>query len=635
MINVSSEFRELMKTRTNFSQHAEITTFDNAVWILDESDFKLTGNTITDSASTQALPLGVVVGRTIKLSITNNDGRFNEVSFFKAKIRITLSFQLSASVESIDFGTFTVITPEEFGDSITIYAVDDSYLLDSPYYSNYVFPQTASFVFREICSLCNILYESASFRNNDFIIENRPEDGITFRQMVGYIAMLAGGNARFNRFGRLEILTYEFPEFYYSDRDYDGGNFTDWASGDNLDGGNFTGNAGDDADGGGFNPWDAGSTTTGNVIVGNDTHLLDKWINLKMFSEDIVVTGLKTTKTIIDANENEKEVPVMYGSDGYVVTIDNPLIAGKEEAALILIGDVLIGAKIRNFEGDYIAYPLAEFMDKAVIVDRKGTAAATVLTDINFNFFGITTLKNSAAPPVRQSGQYSNSGAQAIIKVKELIKKEQTQRELSVKVLSEALDNSSGLFSTEETQADGSIVTYLHDKPLLSDSQTVIKRTAEAIGISNDGGVNYEFGLFFSGQAVLDVLDAEGINADWIRSGDILVTDPDGNVTFHTSYATGKTFISGEVNVLSTETGYEFGREGLKINKQTSAMSTFINEDGMDVMRYDENVLSANSNGVNAMNLTARKFLTIGKNSRFEDYKSDRTACYFIGIGDV
>lgn len=88
--------------------------------------------------------------------------------------------------------------------------------------------------------------------------------------------------------------------------------------------------------------------------------------------------------------------------------------------------------------------------------------------------------------------------------------------------------------------------------------------------------------------------------------------------------------VENSVNQVVTETGFTFDKDGLTISKTGSEMTTIIDEDGLDVKRGYETVLTADSRGVNAINLTARQYLTIGTRSRFEDYKYDRTACFWI-----
>ena len=90
--------------------------------------------------------------------------------------------------------------------------------------------------------------------------------------------------------------------------------------------------------------------------------------------------------------------------------------------------------------------------------------------------------------------------------------------------------------------------------------------------------------------------------------------------------------IEGEgASRITTSTGFTFNEEGLRVAKSGSEMETAITEDGMTVYKKNKEVLTANNEGVKAIDLHATTYLIIGKNSRFEDYGSNRTACYWIG----
>ena len=82
---------------------------------------------------------------------------------------------------------------------------------------------------------------------------------------------------------------------------------------------------------------------------------------------------------------------------------------------------------------------------------------------------------------------------------------------------------------------------------------------------------------------------------------------------------------------VSTTTGYTFDNTGLTISKDDSEIKTIITEDGMMVYKNDDVVLTANNEGVEATDLHANTYLIIGNNSRFEDYESGRTGCFWIG----
>lgn len=89
--------------------------------------------------------------------------------------------------------------------------------------------------------------------------------------------------------------------------------------------------------------------------------------------------------------------------------------------------------------------------------------------------------------------------------------------------------------------------------------------------------------------------------------------------------------ISNGVNKVETATGFTFDDVGLTVSKSNSEMTTTITEDGMTVYKQNTEVLVANNEGVKAKDLHADTYLIIGNNSRFEDYGSNRTGCFWIG----
>lgn len=503
MINVSNEFWKLMHERTDFKENAEITFQDGTVLELDESVFTTDNNSMTDAAGVNSIPLGVALSRSIQIELQNDDERFSKYDFFGATIRLYLKFELSESVEKIEYGTFTVVSPATYGETVIIVANDDMYKANASYSTNIVFPTQAWEVLQDSCATCGISLSTTEFLNNDFEIQEMPSSDYTHHQIIGYIAMIACGNARINRQGYLEILSYDFS---FLNEDADGGTFNPWTGGYVTDGGTF-------------NPWTEGDVLDGGSFTDKkDYHILYNFKDSpRVDTDDVVITGVQTT---IQPNDNETQTrTVLLGQEGYVLKIENPLIAGNEENALQRIGAVMIDGRMRSFEGDHIAYPIAEFMDKAFVVDRKGNTYGTILTDINFTFFGFTTFKNSAENAVRNASSFGSQGTQAVIKAQQLVKAEKTARELAEQNMTKALVESSGLYFTKEEQDDKSVICYGHNKPTLEESDIVWKFTAGAIGISTDGGQTYSYGLTVSGEFLANVLSVYGINAEWIVAG--------------------------------------------------------------------------------------------------------------------
>ena len=95
-----------------------------------------------------------------------------------------------------------------------------------------------------------------------------------------------------------------------------------------------------------------------------------------------------------------------------------------------------------------------------------------------------------------------------------------------------------------------------------------------------------------------------------------------------------QTAVDNGTTKVETSTGYTFNDDGLTVSKSGSEMTTTITEDGMTVRKDGDTVLTANNEGVTAIDLKATTFLIIGENSRLEDYEKDgnqRTACFWIG----
>ena len=82
---------------------------------------------------------------------------------------------------------------------------------------------------------------------------------------------------------------------------------------------------------------------------------------------------------------------------------------------------------------------------------------------------------------------------------------------------------------------------------------------------------------------------------------------------------------------VTTETGFTFDEAGLQVEKAGSEMKTQITENGMTVYQNSTQVLTADNRGVDAKNLHATTYLMVGGRSRFENYGSDRTGCFWIG----
>lgn len=491
MINVSNAFREKLEAGEPVRMVVDITFPDGTKKTIDE-EIMNGDNGFTDCAESSSFPVGTSICKTLTLNINNYEEQWKEYDFYSAKIHAYL--KINSLAEKIDKGIYTVTTPEQYSDIITITALDDMYKANKAYTSGLKLPQSLINLVRDACETIGIGV-NLTMSHGDIIIRSIP-DNMTFRQLFGYAAMVESANARIDYSGNLQFVKWDFEKTNIPE----------------LKG------------------------------YGNPPTLS---------SDDIVITGIKVTNGQSN-DDTDTDYSGMYGKEGYVLELENELIdADQLQTVANIIGEQIVGARFRNLDGDLIYNPLVEFGDMVHTYDRLGNKYLTPLTDVSGNVGGLTTVKTQADDPIRGSSDYYSEGTKAIVAARQMVKKETSAREEAVKRLEQKISdtNASGMFCTDVKQEDGSTIRYLHDKPTLKESSNVIKVTSEAIGISNDGGKTYPYGITLDGETITRLLYAEGINADYINAGTILVKDKDKNVLFEADMDAGSVYISGNVQI--------------------------------------------------------------------------------------
>lgn len=531
MINVSDTFKQKLQDGERVWQEVEITFPDGTVKTV-KNEIMGENCTFSDCAESSSFPIGCVVCKSMTLELDNTSDQWKDCYFYMAKVHAYLKMQIDAdTIETIDKGIYTVTTPEQYGEILNLTALDDMYKTNATYISHLVLPQSIETLVRDACETLGIPSE-VSMAHGNLIVSEIPEN-MTFRQLFGWAAMLETANARLDSRGYLRFIRWDFSnvqEDYNAVVDADG-NVT-FKGGASIDSESFispTGNWTIDSD---------GFLTLIESVADTSEKLKDFFTSPTVSSDDIVITGIK-----LKNRENE----AMYGITGYVLELENDLVADSDlDTVAAQIGDSIIGAKFRNMSGELAYNPLIEFGDMAYTYDRKWNRYITPLTDVSCFVNGKTTVKTQADDPIRGQSKFQSESTKAIVEARRLVKKEQSAREKAVKKLEETLKNSSGLYETSVAQEDGSTITYLHDKPTLAESKNVIKFTAEAIGVSNDGGKTYPYGFFLTGDLIAKILYAHGINADYIDTGALTVRDSDGNIIFQVDMDTKKLIISGD-----------------------------------------------------------------------------------------
>lgn len=571
MINVSNAFRERLEAGEPVRMVVDITFPDGTKKTINK-DIMNGDNGFSDCADSSSFPVGVTVCKTLTLSINNDQEQWKNYNFYGAKIHAYLKLQTSYAapesvstlldesynpildstgdpiiatqaatkdiIETIDKGVYTVTTPEQYSDIINVTALDDMYKANKTYTSGLKLPQSLINLVRDACKTVGIGM-NLTMDHGDIIIRSVP-DSMTFRQLFGYAAMVESANARIDYSGNLQFVKWDFGKME-----------SDNAATVDTDGFVHFGDANPSIDTDGFVSLPGWTINAEGFLAltsgpGSDVQRLMAYANPPaLSSDDIVITGIKVMNGQSNDDANT-DYSGMYGEEGYVLELENELIDTDQlQTVANIIGEQIVGARFRNLEGDLVYNPLVEFGDMVYTYDRLGNKYLTPLTDVSGNVGGLTTVKTQADDPIRGSSDFYGNSTKAIVAARQMVRKETSAREEAIRRLAETLNSSSGLYMTQEPQQDGSIIYYMHNKPTIAESNIIWKLTAEAFAVSIDGGKTYPYGFAVTGELITRLLYAEGINADYINAGTLVVRDKSGNAIFEADMDTGSVTLDG------------------------------------------------------------------------------------------
>lgn len=533
MKNVSNQFRnELFNGNRNFIKSADIKLKDETVLHVDNSKLWQNGLKIEDSVSnSSSFDIGSAIIGQLTVTLNNIYDEYSNYDFTNAEIsNIKVGLKLpDDTIESLSYGIYTVNETKYNGSFITLTAYDNLYKFDVSYSkSTLSYPATLGEIVRDACSVCNVQLGTASFDNDDFLVNERPsDDSITFRNVLLWVAQISCKFLKVDAYGKL-LLSWYNTGIFESIKIISGGKFRPWETDVAYDGGSFS-------------PWTEGDITIdgGNFSDGN-FHNIYNWSSFpNITTDDVIITGIKVTDEV-ETDDGKEEVTYQSGEEGYILSIeDNKLIQGKGEIVCNYLGEKLIGLTFRPFSGNCLSDPTVEAGDLAIISDRKGNSYKTFITSNTFQPGNFQSLSCNAETPLRNSVSRFSKLTQALVDNRKEIQKQKTEWQKAMEDLSNRINNSSGLYMTSEEQPDGSSIYYMHDKPTLEESMIVWKMTAEAVAVSTDGGKTYNAGLTVDGTLIAKIMNTIGINFDWGVGGSLVIKDENNVETLYVDAKTG------------------------------------------------------------------------------------------------
>lgn len=585
MRNLSSKWKEKVKNGMDvqYLKYADITLTDGTVLNLTSANLWQNGMEFEDSVSNDSsFDIGSAIINVLNLSINNFDGEYSDYDFEGAEVICYVGLQIenedtselldsageqildstgdtiivhkNAVIEKTRICTVTVIEqPEDETVTIDLTCEDNMRKFDRNYSdSKLKYPATRGQIVRDACEVCGVTLQTTSFDRDDYIVQNRPNDeALTFRQVLQWVAQIGCQWMRCDEYGRLCVNWYGFVNEEELTVDELGVLKTQDGSNVNL---NFSNSDGAlSADNGTLLENDGILRLFATDEKGNISEI-ETTYGFTPHHTDVVITGVKVTEYSESSSDNPQTY--MVGTEGYVLGISgNKLIrVGDGQTIASMIAEKCVGMRFRPFESECPTDVALEAGDSLIIVDRNGKIYTSLLTT--------TTLKpgsgqkiacNAKSAAKNSSTQYSQA-TQAFVTARNMVKQEKTEREKALEEFGKRIDSATGVYTTEEIQEDGSRIFYLHDKPTLAESKAIWKMTSEAWGVSTDGGQTWNGGMTVDGDTIVRILNAVGVNADWINAGAITVKDANENILFQVDMDTKTVVIDPDVLIIGNMT---------------------------------------------------------------------------------
>lgn len=505
MINVSSAFKEALSNDNRAYIERVVITLENET-VLELGNAKLWGGgyEVDDAVSSDNSfsAIGSAIVNSAKLVINNIYDDYSDYVFENAKVVLYIGMELENSgqkiIESFKKGTYIVDGAQYNGSIITLSLLDNMYFFDRPYNeSTLVYPASCDTIIRDACTICGINLASTTFPNRDTVIAERPTDeAITFREVIAYVAQICGCYARCNTDGNLELK---------------------WFDTDSLE--------------------DQSASV----------YHIDSIYKSDVSMDDVVITGVRATYNVtIDGKE--QTLTYLTGSEGYVIEISkNPMITGLTVQDIVnRLGVQLIGLRFRKASVSHSSDPTLEAGDVAILDDRKGNSYPILVTRTRFKVGSSQNTVCGAENPARKSAARYSEETKNYVELRKKINYQKDAFDAAIEDLSERIDAADGMFTTQETTPGGGTITYLHNKPLLSESDIQIMISSVGVTVTSNGTDPNPtwYGLTVDGTLISNILNTVGINASWINTGQLVITK-NGTEVFFADVDTGTVRISG------------------------------------------------------------------------------------------
>lgn len=482
MKTLTRQFRRaLVEDERNYLAYADITLANNTVLQLTNSELWTGGFSYEEvvSEDDNFTALGSAVIGSAEVVIDNTEEQYSAYDFTNADVVLYLGMQFEDRLEKFKVGTYRVDDPVYNGATVKLSLLDNMEQFDRPYsISTLVYPATLYTIVQDACTTCGVQFSATSqtFPHYQYQIAERPTDeSITFREVLSWVAQIAGCYVKCNPDGDLVLGWFNTTLLDEAQEDLDGGTFNPWSTGTTYDGGTM-------------NPWSEGDVYEGgNLSSDRNAHYINSLWSQNISMDDVVITGL-SIKVKNPSDTGDEILEYNVGTSDYVIEIsDNEFITPTNADEIkAWLGTLLIGLRFRKLNVVQTSDPSIESGDVGFVIDRKQNIYRVLITRMSFSVDGGQTIVCGATTPSRNNATRFSESTKSYVEARKLLKKEKSARDQAIADLEEAIENSSGVYTTIETPQGGGKIYYLHDKPDLADSSMVWKMTASAWAVTDD-----------------------------------------------------------------------------------------------------------------------------------------------------
>lgn len=471
-------------------------------------------------------------------------------------------------------GIFLAEKPQRNADIVTVTAYDRLILLDRDLTQWLQSLNGWPYALREfgqlVCAQCGLTLAEGDLLNGDFLVQAFTYDGVTGRQLLGWVAQAAGCFCRMNDAGQPEL---------------------GWYTPATVDAGPV-----EQAQAVEFTEEGVALTLPENALeTEGEVTLESPYITCVQEGESLTLTveeglcqqyyfqgGLGAEDFVtapiekVQLRQTEQDVGTVFpdreGGNTLAIT-GNPLLAAENATTLLPVAETLFS----RFQGTCYTPCTLE------LPDTPGLGAGQVLTVSD------------------------KAGKTHTVYIMELTR---SQTGLRISCTGSARRDSSFAVNSLEKRTRGKLLQLRCDVDGLAAEN------------SDNAGRIGKLELTVEGiRGQVSQLDPDGVK----QRLSTLEQSADG------LKLTVETIQNDGASKIKTGMGYTFDDSGLQIARQGQQMMNLLDNTGMYVTRNGQTVLQANDRGVVAADVSVRNYLIVGSHARFEDYATGRTACFYLG----